>query len=68
MSQSYAFLQSLTTDFFTCPGITAIEKYGGNPEVVLDMAIAPALTNKLNKLQRTLPEAFYYWVKTSELL
>ncbi len=28
----------------------------------------PTLTNKLNKLKRTLPEAFYYWVKTSELL
>jgi len=49
-------------------GITDIEKYNGNPEIVLDMAIAPTLTNKLNKLKRTLPEAFYYWVKTSELL
>ena len=49
-------------------GVTDIEKYNGNPEVVLGMAIAPTLTNKLNKLKRTLPEAFYYWVKTSELL
>jgi len=49
-------------------GVSDIEKYKGNPEVVLSMAIAPTLTNKLNKLKRTLPEAFYYWVKTSELL
>jgi predicted nucleotidyltransferase component of viral defense system len=49
-------------------GITSIEKYNGNPEIVKDMAIAPILTNKLNKLKRTLPEGFYYWVKTSELL
>lgn len=49
-------------------GVTDIEKYNDNPEVVLGMAIAPTLTNKLNKLKRTLPEAFYYWVKTSELL
>jgi len=49
-------------------GVTTIEKYPGNPEVVLDITIAPTLTSKLNKLKRTLPEAFYYWVKTSELL
>lgn len=49
-------------------GITDIEKYDGNPKIVLDMTIAPVLTSKLNKLKRSLPEAFYYWVKTSELL
>lgn len=49
-------------------GVSDIEKYNGNAEVVLGIAIAPTLTNKLNKLKRTLPEAFYYWVKTSELL
>jgi hypothetical protein len=49
-------------------GITDIDKYNGKPEIVLDMEIAPTLTNKLNKLRRTLPEAFYYWVKTSEHL
>ncbi|WP_348682241.1 nucleotidyl transferase AbiEii/AbiGii toxin family protein [Duncaniella freteri] len=49
-------------------GVADIEKYNGNPEVVLGMTIAPTLTNKLNKLKRTIPEAFYYWVKTSELL
>lgn len=49
-------------------GVSDIEKYNGNPDVVLGMTIAATLTNKLNKLKRTLPEAFYYWVKTSELL
>ena len=49
-------------------GVTAIEKYPGTPEIVLDMSIAPALTGKLNKLKRIFPEAFYYWSKTSELL
>lgn len=49
-------------------GVTAVEKYPGTPEIVLDMSIAPALTGKLNKLKRIFPEAFYYWAKTSELL
>ena len=49
-------------------GITDIEKYTGDVEAVSGMAIAPTLTTKLNKLKRILPEAFYYWVKTSELL
>lgn len=49
-------------------GITDIEKYTGDVEVVSGMTIAPTLTTKLNKLKRFLPEAFYYWVKTSELL
>lgn len=49
-------------------GITDIEKYTGDVEAVSRMTIAPTLTTKLNKLKRILPEAFYYWVKTSELL
>lgn len=49
-------------------GITDIEKYTGDVEAVSGMTIAPTLTTKLNKLKRILPEAFYYWVKTSELL
>lgn len=48
--------------------VTTIEKYLGNPEMVLEMTLSPILTNKLNKLKRTYPEAFYYWVRTSELL
>lgn len=49
-------------------GVTAVEKYPGTPEIVLDMSVAPVLTGKLNKLKRIFPEAFYYWAKTSELL
>lgn len=44
------------------------ERYSGNPLVIKDMSIYPTLTNRLNKLRASLPEAFYYWVKTSELL
>lgn len=45
-----------------------IKKYDGNPETVLAMELSPSVTNKLNKLKKILPEAFFYWVKTSELL
>ncbi len=33
-----------------------------------DLQIEPVLTNKLNKLRIGLPEAYYYWAKTSQLL
>lgn len=33
-----------------------------------NIQIAPVLTTKLNKLRIGLPEAYYYWVKTSQLL
>ncbi len=49
-------------------GITNIDKYPGNPEVVLNMSVSQSLTNKLNKLKKIYPEAYYYWVKTSEIL
>lgn len=48
--------------------ITTVQKYPGNPEIVLDMTLSSSLTNKLNKLKRTYPEAYYYWVKTGEML
>ncbi len=47
---------------------TSMERYSGNPLDVKDMQIKDTLTNKLNKLKINLPEAFYYWVKTSEML
>lgn len=47
---------------------TTVEKYPGAPEIVLNMTLPPTLTNKLNKLKRTHPEAFYYWVKVGERL
>lgn len=45
-----------------------VERYSGNPLDVKDMQIMATLTNKLNKLKLNLPEAFFYWSKTSELL
>jgi len=47
---------------------TKIEKYNGNPNTILTMELSPTVSNKLNKLKKILPEAFFYWVKTSELL
>lgn len=49
-------------------GVIAIEKYSGNVESILMMKIKDSLPPKLTKLRKTHPEAFYYWVKTSELL
>lgn len=49
-------------------GIETIQPYPGNPAVIKDLVIYPSLTNKLNKLRANLPEAYYYWAKTSELL
>ncbi len=49
-------------------GSTTIERYSGNPLDIKDMQLLPSVSNKLNKLKINLPEAFYYWVKTSELL
>lgn len=49
-------------------GIISIDKYPGNPEVVIDMMLSPSVTNRLNKLRRVYPEAYFYWVKTSEML
>ena len=48
-------------------GVNEIEKYHSAQDVV-DLQIEDTLTNKLNKLRGALPEAFFYWAKTSELL
>jgi hypothetical protein len=45
-----------------------VEKYPKDPFVVLDMKLTPTVSSKLSKLRRTLPEAYYYWTKISELL
>ena len=47
---------------------TRIEKYDGNLNTILAMELSPSVNNKLNKLKKVLPEAFFYWGKTSELL
>lgn len=33
-----------------------------------DLLIKPVLTSKLNKLRIGLPEAYFYWAKTSQLM
>jgi hypothetical protein len=48
-------------------GVNTVEKYR-SPQDAANMQIADTLTNKLNKLRGPLPEAFFYWAKTSELL
>lgn len=48
-------------------GVNEIEKYHSAQDVMA-LQIADTLTNKLNKLRGRLPEAFFYWAKTSELL
>ncbi len=48
-------------------GENRFERYG-SPQDILNLQIADSLTNRLNKLRNILPEAFFYWVKTSELL
>ena len=45
-----------------------IERYSGNIMDIKDMQIQESLTNRLNKLKINLPEAFFYWAKTSQLL
>ncbi len=49
-------------------GITEAEIYNPESVDVKDLVIQPSLTNRLNKLKATHPEAYYYWVKVSELL
>lgn len=45
-----------------------VEKYNGNPETVAELKISSSLTNRLNRLKRFQPEAYFYWAKTGELL
>lgn len=49
-------------------GQTEIERYNGDPMSIATLDIHPTLTNKLNKLKRQSPEAYFYWAKTSQLL
>ena len=45
-----------------------IKRYSGNPLSVADLSISSTLPDRLKRLKRQSPEAFYYWAKTSELL
>ncbi len=49
-------------------GTTILEKYNGNLNAILAMEVKSPLPSKLSKLRKTYPEAFFYWVKASELL
>lgn len=55
----------------TQKGIVSVEKYTGNPAEVANLSLSGSVTNKLNKLNKLksiIPEAYYYWVKISEML
>ena len=49
-------------------GQTKVERYNGDPLSIASLEIKSALPNRLSRLKRQSPEAFYYWAKTSELL
>ena len=49
-------------------GQTEIERYNSDPTFIASLEILPTLPNRLNRLKRQSPEAFYYWTKTSQLL
>lgn len=49
-------------------GQTEIERYNGDPMSIATLNINPTLSNKLNKLKRQSPEAYFYWAKTGQLL
>ena len=48
-------------------GQETVERFPATP-LSEDLQIEPVLTNKLNKLRIGMPEAYYYWAKTSQLL
>lgn len=45
-----------------------LKKYSGEPDEIADLVIPPILTTRLNKLKRSLPEAYFYWANTGMLL
>lgn len=46
--------------------IFEIRRYS-TPEELKDMLIDHPLYNKLNKLKKSVPEAFYYWYQATNL-
>ena len=48
--------------------ITKIERYNGDPMSIASLDIQPTISNRLNRLKRQSPEAYFYWAKTSQLL
>ena len=49
-------------------GQTEIERYNGDPMSIASLEILSTLPNRLNRLKRQSPEAYYYWAKTSQLV
>lgn len=49
-------------------GVSLVLKYPGTPDSISAMEFPCCLTTRLNKLKRSQPEAFYYWVQTGRLL
>lgn len=43
-------------------------KYNGEPMSIAGLELFPSVTTRLNKLRRSLPEAYFYWAQTSRLL
>lgn len=43
-------------------------KYSGNPQDIAELEIPSVLTTRLNKLKRSLPEAYFYWAQVGKLL
>ena len=49
-------------------GGTEITRYNEDPRSAIERELAPTVSNKLNKLKKILPEAYFYWVEISRLL
>ena len=49
-------------------GVMRVEKYSGDFSFLPNMATLNGWPNKLNKLKKLNPEAYYYWVKTFTFL
>ena len=48
-------------------GGKTIERFS-DAQLTNDLSIKPVLTSKLNKLRIGLPEAYFYWAKTGQLM
>ena len=55
------------TTCFQC-GQTAIVKYAGPDSITTDIPVHSPLHPRLRRLKSSNPEAYFYWVKTGELL
>lgn len=49
-------------------GQTTIEKYAGPDSITTDLPVYSSLNSRLQRLKSRNPEAYFYWVKTGEML